>query len=133
MAEAQHGDAPFDESTLAALMQLVSLDPKGEPAEALVELFATNACEHVEAMRATPPASDPWTHAAHSLKSSAGMFGAVELARACAAAELLGRAAGTVRAVDAERTLAQIEESLARALTVLGERFPKAALGGKCA
>lgn len=129
MGQTDREEARFDEPALAGLVELASLDPQGAPVEALVELFARNAREHVAAMRAAPAPSDRWTHAAHSLKSSAGMFGAVALARACAEAEILDRRDEGGMAIDAERALARVEECLAYTLDVLAERFPRAALG----
>lgn len=113
--------------TLAALVQLFALDPKEGAAEALVETFAKNARARLEEMRAAHPATEAWGYAAHSLKSSAGMFGAVALAQACADAEVLGQP-GATPAGDASDVLRRVEESLARALVVLAERFPAADL-----
>jgi HPt (histidine-containing phosphotransfer) domain-containing protein len=89
--------------------------------EEMIDLFQEHAPKWLEAARAGVDAGD-WSavaRAAHTLKSSAGNFGAVSLYELCARIESLAAQSETA-ALPA--LLAELESTLGRVRTILQER-----------
>lgn len=102
---------PIDPKALQSIRDLD--DGVGEVFREIVELFLRDAPSKIVRMRHAVDKSDPGEVAqgAHSLKGSAGNFGAHRLVELCAEMERLGRDAVIVNAAD---LLREIEAELER-------------------
>lgn len=120
----------FDEAALCALTQLVAGDPDPNALLRIFEAFDATARRSVGAMHAARRSGDTasWGRAAHTLCSSAGMLGAVELFGACRAAERLALLRPPQDSVDVDRVFAGLDHALARVQASIVARFPDADL-----
>jgi two-component system sensor histidine kinase/response regulator len=99
-AETEPEDGVLDDATIGRLRELD--DDVGGMAE-LAELFITDARKNIETLRRAAASGDAETArgAAHSLKGSAGNFGAHELSQMCGIVEQ-GAAKGELSAVSGQ-------------------------------
>ena len=89
----------------------------------LVELFPAESAKHLDSVRQAIGASDAeaLTRAAHTLKSSAGFFGAPKLVATALQVENLGKAADIEAA---RQCLAALEAETARLTAALATEHP---------
>jgi HPt (histidine-containing phosphotransfer) domain-containing protein len=119
-------EPPIDEATVAALERLAALDEDPRSLVKLVRAFMASASSLLGEITAAAQRGDPRAlrRAAHGLKSSAGMFGALEAARSCEALEQLAHAHDERTLPDLRHEVASLRGGLSRAARAYQARLP---------